>query len=63
VIKKVFVDEYHELIEKSLDAFKRLKDEGGYPHGQAIEILSQEPLDRWEKVAKRLIEERKREQV
>jgi hypothetical protein len=53
--RKVFINEYHELIEKSLDAFRRLKDEGGYPHSQAIEILSQEPLGRWAKVTERIL--------
>ena|GEM_PF-1528494 len=56
VMNQVFEVEYRKLLEKSIDAFRRL-EQNGYSKDKAIALLIHEPLSRWEKVVNRLLEE------
>ncbi len=57
-IKDVFELEYKELLQDGIDAFTKL-EKSGYSKDQVIAILIHEPLAKWKKVAKRLLEAKK----
>ena len=57
--KKVLVDEYRRIFEKSLVAFDQL-EEGGYAREEVIAMLADKPFPRWPKTAKRLLGQRKK---
>ena len=54
-LKQVFETEYHQLIDRAINAFKYLLRDGKYSREQAIAILMQEPLNRWAKVTERIL--------
>ncbi len=55
---EIFVDKYHKILAEGISAFEDLK-ESGLKRDVIVRILSHEPLDKWPKVAKRIIEQRK----
>ena len=52
-IQKVFTEEYKELIDKAVNAFAQLQNL--YGTEKTIRLLTHEPLDKWVKVAERII--------
>ncbi|KKS13880.1 MAG: hypothetical protein UU70_C0005G0002 [Candidatus Yanofskybacteria bacterium GW2011_GWA1_41_6] len=53
--KQIFIDDYRELIRNGIKAFQDLID-NGYSTEQTIALLNAEPLAKWSKIVKRLIQ-------
>jgi len=51
---KVFGSQYHKLLDSGVDAYQKLS-ENGFSRDQVMAILIKEPLERWNKVAKRIL--------
>lgn len=57
IVKEVYGTEYHRLIAEGIAVFERLRKEG-YSMEQTIALLINEPLSKWAKVARRILEDR-----
>lgn len=55
IAEDVYKTEYHRLIKEGIDAFTELR-KSGYSTEETIALLINEPLAKWEKVVKRLLE-------
>ncbi|MBI4096774.1 MAG: hypothetical protein HY425_03610 [Candidatus Levybacteria bacterium] len=58
--KRVFIDEYRDIIDSAIAAFDRLKGEG-YSQAEIIAALSDKRLSEWSKTVRRLSEARREE--
>lgn len=60
--KMVFVDEYNKMLKDGINTAFNLRFKGSYTTEEVIAILIKEPLSKWPKVSKRLLQVKKSKQ-
>ncbi len=61
--EQVFVEEYNKLVRDGINSAFNLRLKGDYTTEEVIAILIKEPLSKWPKVTKRLLEIKKAKQL
>jgi hypothetical protein len=58
LVQRMLVDEYRTIIERGINAFRQLSNQGGYTTEQAIALLTDQPMEQWHSRVRMILEQK-----